>query len=105
MIYCAAVSSECDDLRNVKESEGSVHMVSTEELKNKEVINICDGQSLGYVCDIEVDLECGTVIGMILPCKKNLLKVFGSRNDDYLVKWDQVHTIGCDVILVEIHRI
>lgn len=77
-------------------------MISTEELKNKEVISICDGKNLGYVCDIQVDLECGKVIGIILPCRTNFFKVFGSGSDDLFVKWEQVRTIGSDVILVEV---
>ena len=32
-------------------------MISTDKLKNKEVINISDGRSLGFVYDIEVDLD------------------------------------------------
>ena len=28
-------------------------MLNTDEIRNKEVINIFDGKSLGYVCDIE----------------------------------------------------
>ena len=32
-------------------------MLSTDKLKNKEVINISDGRSLGFVSDIEVNLE------------------------------------------------
>ena len=32
-------------------------MLSTDKLKNKEVINIYDGRSMGFVSDIEVDLE------------------------------------------------
>ena len=31
-------------------------MISTDKLKNKEVINIADGRSLGFVYDIEVDM-------------------------------------------------
>lgn len=77
-------------------------MISTEELRNKEVINICDGRSLGFVCDIEVDLECGKIMGIILPCKKNFFRLFGNPCEDFLIKWDQIRTIGEDVILVEI---
>ena len=32
-------------------------MLSTDKLKNKEVINIHDGRSLGFIYDIEVNLD------------------------------------------------
>ena len=34
-------------------------MLNTENIKNKEVINIYDGKSLGFVYDIEMDLKRG----------------------------------------------
>jgi len=36
-------------------------MLNTDEIRNKEVINIFDGKSLGYVCDIEINLQAGTI--------------------------------------------
>ena len=42
-------------------------MVSTQDLKNKEVINIYNGKSVGYVDDISLNLERGTVEGIIIP--------------------------------------
>ena len=36
-------------------------MLSTDKLKNKEVINIYDGRSIGFVSDIEVQHVCITV--------------------------------------------
>lgn len=47
-------------------------MLNTDEIRNKEVINIFDGKSLGYVCDIEINLQAGTIDGIVLP---------GSRGD------------------------
>ena len=42
-------------------------MISTDKLKNKEVINISDGRSLGFVYDIEVDLDKGVIDGIVIP--------------------------------------
>ncbi len=41
------------------------------DLKEKEVINICDGERLGYVEDVEFDLCTGRVTHIIIPgpCK------------------------------------
>ena len=40
-------------------------MLSTDKLKNKEVINMRDGRSLGFIYDIEVNLEKGTIDGVV----------------------------------------
>ena len=45
-------------------------MLSTDKLKNKEVINIHDGRSLGFIYDIEVNLENGTIDGIVIPAEK-----------------------------------
>lgn len=46
-------------------------MMSTQDLRNKEVINIYDGKSLGYVYDIEINLEKGIIEGIIVPAQKS----------------------------------
>lgn len=77
-------------------------MLSTDKLKNKEVINVRDGRSLGFVYDIEVNLESGTIDGIIIPAERGLFRFFGSREDDFIVKWDKIRTIGDDVVLVDV---
>ena len=52
------------------------NMLSTEGIKNKEVINISDGRSLGYAADIEVNLELGKIDGIVIPGERGL---FGFR--------------------------
>lgn len=77
-------------------------MLSTDKLKNKEVINIRDGKSLGYIYDIEVNLEGGTIDGIIIPAPRGMFRFFGSKEEDYVVKWDKIRTIGDDVVLVDL---
>ena len=52
-------------------------MLSTEGIRDKEVINITDGKSLGYVGDIEVDLEKGRIEGIVLPGDRRFFGFFG----------------------------
>ncbi len=77
-------------------------MLSTDKLKDKEVINIHDGKSLGYVFDIEVDLQQGKIQGIIVPVTKGFRSVFSKNDHDYVITWDKVRTVGDDVILVDI---
>ena len=77
-------------------------MLSTDKLKNREVINIRDGRSLGFICDIEVNLEKGTIEGIIIPAGKRLFSFLGSKEDDMMIRWDRIRTIGDDVVLVDV---
>ena len=37
-----------------------------EELREKDVINVCDGENLGYVDDVRVDTQTHTIEALIL---------------------------------------
>lgn len=76
-------------------------MLSTDKLKNKEVINISDGRSLGFVSDIEVNLEKGSIEGIIIPAERGLFAWFHKAEEDLMIRWENVRTVGDDVILVE----
>lgn len=77
-------------------------MISTQDLRNKEVINIYDGKSLGFVYDIEINLEKGIIEGIIVPAQKSFFSFFGWRDNDYVIKWKDIKRIGDDVILVDV---
>ncbi len=77
-------------------------MISTDKLKNKEVINIGDGRSIGFVYDIEVDLEKGAIDGIVIPGTKGFMGFFSKNEGDTVIKWDKVRTVGDDVILVDL---
>jgi YlmC/YmxH family sporulation protein len=77
-------------------------MLNTDSIKNKEVINICDGKSMGYVCDIEINLKEGRIDGIVIPKQRGLFSIFGKESDEFVIKWKDVRTVGDDVILVEV---
>ncbi len=77
-------------------------MLSTDKLKNKEVINIFDGKSLGFVSDIEVNLSEGKIEGIIIPAERGLFRWFAKGDEDFMVRWESVKTVGDDVILVDL---
>lgn len=72
------------------------------DLKQKEVINICDGARLGPVCDVEFDLCCGRITCIIVagPCK--LFGILG-RENEFVIDICCIKQIGEDVILVEVN--
>ncbi|MCB6992059.1 YlmC/YmxH family sporulation protein [bacterium 210820-DFI.6.37] len=77
-------------------------MLNTENIKNKEVINIYDGKSMGFVYDIEINLKEGKIEGIVLPGQRGLFNIFGRESEDIVIKWKNVKTIGEDVILVDL---
>lgn len=76
-------------------------MLSTQELRNKEVINIYDGRSMGFVTDLELDLEKGIIEAIIVPEERGMFHFF-SRDNERIIKWKDIRRIGDDVILVEV---
>ena len=75
-----------------------MRICSTCELRNKEVINLCDGRRLGFVSDLEIDLDSGQVVALILPGDNKLLNLGKCRQ--IRVLWCDIDRIGDDVILV-----
>ncbi len=71
------------------------------DLSTRDVINVSDGRRLGHVVDLDIDLQTGKILALVVPGESKLLGVFG-RSDDFVVPWSNVKKIGEDVILVEV---
>ena len=71
------------------------------ELREKEVINVCDGERLGNVCDVDFEVKTGRICSLIIP---GPCKVFGilGRDQEYIIPWNCICQIGPDIVLVEI---
>ncbi len=76
-------------------------MNRTSDFKQKEVININDGRRLGFVCDVEIDLDSGRLEAIIIPGEGRIFGLFG-RVNDYVIPWDRIKKIGEDIILVDV---
>lgn len=77
-------------------------MISTQDLRNKEVINIHNGKSLGFVEDIAVDLERGIVEGIVIPQQSSGLFSFFGKGGEIVIPWNAVRRVGEEVLLVEL---
>lgn len=78
-------------------------MVRACDLRQKEVINICSAERLGYVYDVEIDFSTGNIEAIIIPPKHRMLKLFG-RTKDYVIPWENIVCIGADVVLVKMQE-
>lgn len=70
------------------------------QLRYKEVISVEDGTRYGYVGDMEVDLESGHVLALVIPGRRRFFGLFG-REEDKIIPWSAVRRFGEDIILVE----
>ena len=71
------------------------------DLRCKEVICICDGRRLGFICDIRIELPEGRISAIIVPGPGRLFGCFG-RRDDYVIPWHCIKRFGPDIVLVDI---
>ncbi len=76
-------------------------MVKLSDLRTREVINVLDGKRLGNITDIELDIDRGRVIALLLPGTTKGWSVF-ARHEEIVVPWNNIVRIGRDVILVEL---
>ena len=65
------------------------------DLRAREVINVIDGRRLGFIGDLDIDLESGRVRAIVVPGQGKLLGLFGRDNDVY-IPWDKIVKIGED---------
>lgn len=73
------------------------------EFRMKEVVNVCDGARLGYVCDLDLELPEGQICALVVPGPCRWLGLFG-HDGELVIPWCCIKQIGEDVILVEIDR-
>ncbi|MBE6677873.1 MAG: YlmC/YmxH family sporulation protein [Ruminococcaceae bacterium] len=74
------------------------------KLKEKEVINLCNGKRLGYVSDAELDINTGRIIRIFVP-KSSKCFSFGNDKNNIVVPWQNIERIGDDAILVRVSEL
>jgi len=75
-------------------------MIKISDLRTRDVINILDGKKLGNIIDIDLDLDNGKVLALVLPGRvKGFLF---TKREEVVVPWQKIVRIGRDVILVEV---
>ena len=70
------------------------------ELRQKDVINICDGRRLGRPIDLALN-EHACAEAIVVPGSASLLSCIKPNQDGVTIPWNRIRRIGDDVILVE----
>ena len=71
-----------------------------EELRNKQVVCVHTGEVLGYVGDIEFDIESGKIESLVIYGKTRAFGLFG-RSNDIVIPWADIDVIGSQTVLVK----
>lgn len=71
------------------------------ELKQKDVINVCDGRRLGKPIDLALN-ESACVEALVVPAPGGPLSFFRPDREGLSIPWERIRRIGDDVILVEL---
>lgn len=69
------------------------------EFRYKDVVNLRDGLRLGYVSDVEIDMETAQLVSIVIYGKARFFGIFGKK-EDIIITWDHIEVIGEDTILV-----
>ena len=69
-------------------------------LQCKEVISMANGQRLGFVGDVQVEIPDGRVRAIVVPCPCKMLGLSPKR-EDYIIPWNCIQRIGPDIVLVD----
>ena len=74
------------------------------ELRQKDVINCNTGECLGFVLDLEFEINTGQICYLIVPKTTKMILCLGKKNKIYKIPYKCVVRIGRDTILVDINE-
>jgi len=70
------------------------------QLRQMEVVDISEGKRLGFIGDIVFNEDFTMIETLVIPSQSGLLSIF-KKKDEIHIKWNQIRTIGIDIILVD----
>ena len=74
--------------------------ISFTELRAKEVIRLCDAESIGCVSDLLFDGETGRICALCTVPASGWGAVFSGERT--VIAWEKIRCIGRDTVLVDI---
>ena len=74
-------------------------LCNMEELCRKEVINICNGNRIGYIRDVNIETETAQICSLIVEPVGFVL--FKKKHSNHCIPWNAVRIIGKETVLVQ----
>lgn len=78
-----------------------MNICSTGDIRDKEIINLCDGMRLGYATDFEINVCDARIVALIVPSCGGFLGL--AKGEGIVIPWDKIECIGEDTILVRVN--
>ena len=78
-----------------------MHRMSTSYLRELEVINLCSGEKLGYICDFEINIDDARILSIIVQREGSGFALFSSK-EQLTIPWSYIECIGEDTVLVKL---
>ncbi len=75
-------------------------MVTLSDLQRKEVVMMHTGEKLGFIDDLVINEENGFITSIIIV-DRQMKGSFFNKPEESFIKWEQIVTIGADIILIE----
>lgn len=76
-------------------------MIRVSDIMDKEIINVKNGKRMGFITDIDMDINEGKVISFSISGDSG--RSFFSRGyEEQSISWNDILKIGCDTIIVNI---
>ena len=76
-------------------------MIRVSDIMDKEIINVKNGKKMGFITDIDIDVNEGRVVSFSTTGEGS--GGFFSRGVDMdVIFWNEIKKIGCDTIIVNI---
>nr|WP_318540758.1 YlmC/YmxH family sporulation protein [Terribacillus saccharophilus] len=75
-------------------------MMTLTELQMKDIVLMENGKKVGNVSDLEINEQNGHISAIIVTLRGKMMGLFG-KEEELVVPWNQIITIGTDVILIK----
>ncbi|MEE0840586.1 MAG: YlmC/YmxH family sporulation protein [Acutalibacteraceae bacterium] len=70
------------------------------DFKNKQVVSTETGAVMGYVGELEIDTDTGSVANIVIFGKQRLYGILG-REEDIIIPWGNIEVIGDETVLIK----
>lgn len=75
-------------------------MITLSDLQRKEVVFVATGEKLGVIHDVEIDEQTGYIMEIVVVGRQ-MKGSFFQKPEETLIRWEQIVTIGADIILID----
>ena len=76
-------------------------MIRVSDIMEKEIINVKNGKRMGFITDIDMDINEGKVISFSISGDSGRA-FFHREYEEEAISWNDILKIGCDTIIVNI---